>query len=253
MSVKIYDGFIIGKLLGLQECLDISEKIKYELRKVGDEELTKLVIRKLAVEFDGGEKEISFSFFDIADKVKKAKVDIGKSEWDFDAEWVFFPCGDKTLFKLFVNRDFYVDKFCEIADSIGLKDYCYYDHTDDRPKNVSISQWKQRRNSWESVGMLSKAACEVGVCFQLYSHFSSYPNFNFQISNEEINIFASKEWRARQIARREFKVPEYIIYGNSNDIIGYIMSDEYRDSIDELTRTIQINLKDLTVEELKRL
>ncbi len=161
MSTKIYNGY---KLEGIRTLKELDAFLARLKKKIKEAQET-LIIQKLALlasEFYDrhslgwvnkkkikkykGYTPLSYAFMTLMEKEAAIKKNNSRNpDFDFGFEIALMFSRGTILCTLYNEKD----EFRNIWESMkGVKKYPYWDNTD-RPKGLSASAWRKRRNDWD--------------------------------------------------------------------------------------------------------
>jgi len=112
---------------------------------------------------------------------------------DFECEAVFIPLEDKTLVLFYAERQ----ELNELWKSQqGVEEYRYWD-SEEKPKGVKMTDWEERRVTWENVWKPGKMAKDLGLTIVFYRGMPEKHELNEEVI---LQCFPSFENRLKEVA-----------------------------------------------------
>jgi hypothetical protein len=253
MSISIHHGYISN--LDLYRLLKKFKPLIPQFQKLKKELYGKYLITESCIELDrlihqgkvadtSGARDFLNKVHERNEKTVKDTVAVGIREpgLDFTASCSLFPVHKKKTLILFYAEDKAIKEFWE---SLPFIDEYYYFNNSDRPKEISRSQWIERRDNWDKAWGHG-AAADSSYTFRFNDERLPWPSWIENINQH----LPSNERRANHLLHDDFmeltlklligdKEFNFDLYNKARDLwIEYKETPDYQQALKNMIATL---------------
>jgi hypothetical protein len=272
MSTKIYNGYMINRILTFQQAKDMIRPFQEKVRgicrrKVATQAagIASAIIdrRCLSLPTEADKPPAAgagfYAFNAILQGYGKSRQEHARSEYDYECEVTFLPCRRRTLLLLFSEQEEYDEEFARIGK---VREYAYYNNTDPPEgfrKGEGYRRWQERGKDWDEAlgsdppivrGFNIQCLGELGLPIPMYKDMLAYmPTFRDRVRSQALGACLTEKAKELEYEEGEPLPPNW--GGTWAEVTKWIRTSEGKEEMRRQEEAIRTKLKpEITSEDL---